>query len=152
MSLIKVSRIKNKEELLTLLHHLASTLKSEEPTFIIIDSLPSIFFKSSKNHQATTGLNQLTQVCKYLASECQQIVIVTNILSQWSEIDGFVLNQQTNPISVKPVLGKYWLHVPNTRLLIEHQDNETRTISVWKSTGLELELNCKVQIDNSGVK
>ena len=151
MHSIKVSRVTNINELLTLLYSLTNSLKSNPTSVIIIDSLPAIVLKSSKNNTATINLNQLSNVCKFLIKECQQIMIITNIISQWSEVDGFVLDQETKPVTIKPTLGKYWLHVPDTRLLMEQLENEERKISVWKSTVLKSQTFCTVNITEAGV-
>ncbi|XP_012272480.1 DNA repair protein RAD51 homolog 4 [Orussus abietinus] len=153
MSQMKITRVRNIHQLLNFLFHLTSQLKiqSESPTkLIVIDSLPAILLHSTENHNTSFALNHLANVCKYLANEFHISLITTNLITKWREVDG-LLEVKNQNVTMKPTLGKYWLHVPNTRLLIKKLQTETRQITVWKSSQLKLHSSCTVNITDSGV-
>ena len=155
MNQIRITQVTNIYELLTVLYHLTKSLKSSEtktPTkLIIIDSLPSILLASSTNHKTLYFLNHVANVSKYLANEIRVPLIFVNLITQWRDIEGFAAKIMENPVTVKPMLGKFWIHVPNSRLLIEKLENEDRKISVWKSLDLEVGANCCITINDAGV-
>lgn len=60
---------------------------------------------------------------------------------------------QVSTNDLRPMLGKYWLHAPNMRLLISRLNNEVpqRLIRITKSTYLPLGASCVVSISEKGV-
>jgi hypothetical protein len=62
-------------------------------------------------------------------------------------------NQCTNQLDFKPAIGKYWFHVPNTRLMFTTilKNKQQICIHISKSAYLSLNENCILQIDDCGV-
>ena len=152
---IKLTQVKNINELLTVLHHLTRTLKSSEnesnTELLVIDSLPALFLASNSSHDTTYSLSHLRNMCRFITSEYNVSIIATNLVTQWQEEPGIVFKEGRNLKALKPSLGKFWLHVPNTRLLIEQEQNEERKITVWKSFDLQAGTSCVVKITDVGI-
>lgn len=144
-----VIRIETINELFNLLH----SIKSTRIKLVIIDSLPAIFFNTDfESHGPNyASLNNFTNLIRCLASESNAAFITVNLVRQWREMNSFEPGEFKNPLIVKPMLGKYWLSIPNTRLLIETGALESRKITVWKSTYLSSGSTCNVIIKNTGV-
>lgn len=56
----------------------------------------------------------------------------------------------------KPAIGKYWFHIPNTRLMITtiinpQQQQQQMYINITKSVYIPLNEKCILNIDNFGV-
>ncbi|KAG6800203.1 DNA repair protein RAD51 4 [Apis mellifera caucasica] len=156
MERIKVCCVYNMHQLLKVLHWLSINLKEENEDcrtrIIIIDSLPALIFKFSKDHKTTIILNHLANICHFLAKEFNLSIISVNLISQWNNINEEGTSASSNEnILIKPTLGKYWAHVPNTRLLLEKQELGNRKISIWNSFQLEADLACTLIVNDSGV-
>ncbi|XP_043282968.1 DNA repair protein RAD51 homolog 4 isoform X2 [Venturia canescens] len=156
MNQIKVIQVKNVNELFGVLYDMA---KSEEKwanekstKLVIIDSLPSLILSTlGKNTNSHRSLNQMAGVLRFLANEHQISVITNNLVSKWQDIERFGAPIPVKPIRVKPYLGKYWEHAPNTRLHIEKMYNgEKRKISVWKSFELKIGTSCIAELTDAG--
>lgn len=149
---IKVTQVKNVYELISILHQLSKILKNESDTkLLVIDSLSTLFLVSTKNPEATHFLNNLQNVLRFITNEYNVPVITTNLVTRWSEEIGSLFKDDRNSTVFKPTLGKYWFHIPNTRLLIEKVKREERKISVWQSSDLKVGINCNVNIICAGV-
>ncbi|XP_003698614.1 DNA repair protein RAD51 homolog 4 [Apis florea] len=159
MERIKVCCVYNIHQLFQVLHWLSVNLKEENEEsrtrIIIIDSLPALIFKFSKDHKTTIILNHLANICHFIAKEFNLSIISVNLISQWNNINeegtSASSNENINDILTNPTLGKYWAHVPNTRLLLEKQELGNRKISIWNSFQLEADLACTLIISDSGV-
>ncbi|OAD60786.1 DNA repair protein RAD51 like protein 4 [Eufriesea mexicana] len=158
MERIKVCCVYNIHQLFKILHWLTVALKEESEEcrtrIVIIDSLPAIIFKYSKSHKTTITLNHLANICHFIAEEFRLSIISVNLITQWTTT---VNEEETSTCSNKkcsdviPTLGKYWSHVPNTRLLLEKVELQNRKISIWNSFQLEANLSCILTINDSGV-
>lgn len=54
----------------------------------------------------------------------------------------------------KPAIGKYWFHIPNTRLMITtilSQQQQQMCINIAKSVYIPINEKCILSIDNCGV-
>ncbi|XP_076654088.1 rad51 recombinase D [Halictus rubicundus] len=156
---IRVCSIQNLHELFKVLRWLTSALKEEKEDcrtrIIIIDSLPAIIFKYSKDYRIAIPLNHLANICFFIANEFRLSIITVNLITQWNSDDGtesarINMNDVIHS-DVIPTLGKYWAGIPNKRLLIEKVDLGNRKISIWKSIQFETDISCVLSIGNSGV-
>ncbi|CAK9821895.1 DNA repair protein RAD51 homolog 4 [Anthophora retusa] len=158
MERIKVCCIYTLQQLFKVLHWLTVTLKEEEESchtrVIIIDSLPAVIFKYSNDSKSTAALNHLANIYKFIANEFHLSIININLITQWnsdSEKGSSSTSSSRNCNDVLPTLGKYWSHVPNTRLLLDKIGLGKRKISVWKSFQLEANLSCILNITDCGI-
>lgn len=93
---------------------------------------------------------------KCLAADFSITFCIVNIATPSSEIDNSspedCAELQSDIEEIRPMLGKYWLHMPNTRCFIKKcMDNLSRTIKIVKSTHLQTGLLCSVKIGEFGV-
>lgn len=92
-----------------------------------------------------------------MATEFHMLFIVVNLATNFVETEVCIgeVEEESRELSneVRPLLGKYWLHSPNTRLLISRFNNEApqRLIRVVKSTYLPVGANCVVCVNQLGV-
>lgn len=70
-----------------------------------------------------------------------------------SKVTEDVYQHYTNQLDFKPAIGKYWFHVPNTRLMISTIMNNQQQICITtsKSVHLSLDENCILEIDERGI-
>ncbi|XP_050451491.1 DNA repair protein RAD51 homolog 4 [Cataglyphis hispanica] len=134
----KVCHIRSSCDLIRVLRELVIFYKAkknvsfEEKRFlVIIDSLPAIIFKVTRQAnqydlETTYELEDLAEACRFLTRECHAIVITVNSVTRWNSSD------QIDPAAITPALGRHWIRVPATRLLIIRQHNEIRRITIWK--------------------
>nr|XP_003699875.1 PREDICTED: DNA repair protein RAD51 homolog 4 [Megachile rotundata] len=157
MNRIKVCCIYKLDQLFKILRLLTVSLKEEKAEYrtriIIIDSLPAIIFKFSQSHETTVALNHIANMCHFIANEFQLSIVTVNLVTQWNtNAEGSTnTNRSENYNEVTPALGKYWSHVPNTRLLMEKIGIESRKISVWKSFQLAPNVACTLSINDCGI-
>lgn len=164
MEKILVTRVHSFSGLYSFLYHLKNQLVREPGSFrvVFVESLPAIFLQYM-GHQKSDGLgllNCLASLLKYIAHEHHVCIMLVNLATTWVEEEVStpldpVAETSTSSTSydVKPVLGKYWAHVPSTRLCIEKCDlpNE-RKITVLKSAHLAVGSSCKVTLTSVGVE
>ncbi|XP_008543628.1 DNA repair protein RAD51 homolog 4 [Microplitis demolitor] len=154
MERVKVTSLKNITELLTVLHNFSSSFKAnndkDKPKLIIIDSLPVIFSMLEENTENFGSLNYLANVCRNLVTECCLSIVTVNLLRVWRDNDDLRELSADDPMDLVPHLGKYWINIPNTRLFIDKQDNETREIKVLQSIDLEVNSSVQVTVDDTG--
>ena len=79
---------------------------------IIIDSLPCTILNSIDRIENNASLNHLVNIMRYVAIEHHIVFLVVNLIVTWNENDG-------RDTVEKPLCGKYWSTVPNTRIKIE---------------------------------
>jgi len=86
-------------------------------------------------------INHISSVLKYLCNK-NATILVTNLAVKKCDF--------TN--DVKPAIGKYWFHTPNTRLMITTIRNQQQIcINVAKSVYIPLDEKCILSIDDYGV-
>jgi len=95
--------------------------------------------------ETTYELDDLAEVCRFLTRECQAVVITVNSITRWDSPG------QTDPADITPALGKYWVRIPATRLLITRRHGETRRINIWKDLRLIENSFCTVTISDIGI-
>ena len=107
-------------------------------------------------------MNQLANTMKYIVTEFHVTFLVVNLAVHFLEeenvptdVNNECLPQEGNFViceTVKPALGKYWLDVPCTRLFIHKiGSNDSRQITIMKSTYLSTRKCCKVTVQPRGV-
>lgn len=149
---IKITEARSIPELFAIVHKLTKTLKNESNTrLLVIDSLAALFFLSTSKHETIYFLNNLRNMLRFIASEYNISIITTNLVTYWNEENAIFLKNGVNIKSLKPTLGKFWLRIPNTRLLIEHKENEERQVTVWKSCDLQIGTSCDIKITYDGI-
>ncbi|XP_011646548.1 DNA repair protein RAD51 homolog 4 [Pogonomyrmex barbatus] len=154
----KVCQVRSPHELIQALRQLLTLCKTEQNDaplegrkfyLIIIDSLPAVIFKVTRNAQqdleTTYELDDLAEICRFFTRECQAVVITVNLITRWNS------PEQTNSADITPALGKYWMRVPATRLLITRLYGEIRRIKVWKDLRLNENSFCTVTVNDVGV-
>lgn len=95
-------------------------------------------------------LNSLASSLKQLAWVHNVAVIVTNLGTKHYEDEDETSGNREESV-IKPFLGKYWLHVPNTRVLISRDTDLKRIISIHKSDYLDLKKEDEVNITGISV-
>lgn len=123
--------------LITCLHGMKKKL---EP-IIIIDSLPALYlsFIGFYKNDGLCYINHICSVLKYLCNK-NATILVTNLAIKNCDF--------TN--DVKPAIGKYWFHIPNTRLMITINQQQM-CLSIAKSVYIPLNEKCILNIDDYGV-
>lgn len=78
-------------------------------------------------------------------------IAVRNCLT--NKVNEDVYYQCTNQLDFRPAIGKYWLHVPNTRLMFTTKLNYQQQICIHVSKSVYLSHNekCILQINECGV-
>ncbi|KAF7388138.1 hypothetical protein HZH66_010905 [Vespula vulgaris] len=156
MEQIRVTLVRDPNKLLDILRRMINILKQEDDIrtkALIIDSLPGIIFKFSKEPEINITLNHLSNLCRLLANEFYIPIIIVNLTTQWTPLSDKSSGSATKETQtlVNPTLGKYWLHIPSTRLLIEKLNNDYRKITVWKSFQIKMDSLCSVKLSEAGV-
>lgn len=130
---------------------------------VIVDSLPILVMPllDGTRKEGLGILNQLAMTLKTLASEQQIAVVVVNNVVQMQ--NGSSVHKSDSHPKWKPALGRYWEHMPHTRLFVEQAElpdhnrslnlslsepceNQSSPslslslkVSVWKSTRLKMD-------------
>ncbi|EFN84328.1 hypothetical protein EAI_13820 [Harpegnathos saltator] len=123
----------------------------EKRFLVIIDSLTAIIFETTRQMQQKTcesiyQLDELAEVCRFLIFECRATVVTVNSVSRWNSTNG------AKPADVTPALGKYWIPIPATRLLLARQQHgEIRKITVLRDPRVKWEDSCTVNVCGAGV-
>ncbi|THK33073.1 DNA repair protein RAD51 homolog 4 isoform X1 [Diachasma alloeum] len=150
MGQIKLTQIQSLPELFSTLYSLVSA-KDDKLRVIIIDSLHSLFHVTTDNYESLYSLNHLWNICKYLADECCLSVITVNAVTQWRENESLPVNGAETSTIIKPMLGRFWRGVPNTRIYVEEMGNDKRKLTICKSHELSIGKNVEIKIVNSGI-
>lgn len=153
---IRICRVGSIKKLFMILDHLFQILpKSNQEKLsriIIIDSLPGLLFKTSNDHQLNYTLNRLTNILRRILDVFNVSIITVNLITQWNVSSlGNSTFSCKNDVEVNPTLGKYWSHIPNSRLFMQSINNETKQITVWKSFQLKTGSACTVKLNCSGI-
>ncbi|KAJ9595701.1 hypothetical protein L9F63_013114 [Diploptera punctata] len=168
MERIKVTRINNIYEALSFLHHLKNNLQHEQDgqhslRIVILDSISVLFFPfiGENFNEGLSLMQQLANIIKYIVTEYHLAFLIVNLATRIDDDaaaatgEGYcqLSNRGTTVIEgMRPAIGKSWLDVPCTRLMI-HKINsgEMRQITVVKSTYLPTEKQCKMEIKARGI-
>lgn len=102
------------------------------------------------------GLCYINHVCSVLKYLCKKksTVVVTNLAVKCCDFTNKTSDvkfQQTKQMDIKPAIGKYWFHVPNTRLMLTTINKQQISINIAKSVYLPLNEKCMLSIDHCGV-
>lgn len=144
--------------LITCLHG----LKQKLDPIIIIDSLPALYLSFIGIYKNDGKLkifklipisylffiflglcyiNHISSVLKYLCNKNATILITNLAVKNCDFINNF-----------KPAIGKYWFHIPNTRLMITSIINQQQMcINISKSAYIPLDYKCILSINDHGV-
>lgn len=100
-------------------------------------------------------MNYIYSVLKYLCKK-SAIIILTNLAIKncdfTSKINEDVNCQPLKQIEFKPAIGKYWLHVPSTRLMITTLiPKQQICIHIGKSINISMNKKCILNIDENGI-
>lgn len=102
-------------------------------------------------------MNHICSVLKYLCKQ-NAIIVTINLAVKncdfTNKINEDLHHQNTGQMDFKPAIGKYWFHVPNTRLMFTtllKNKQQQLCINISKSTYLALNEKCILSIDNCGV-
>lgn len=99
-----------------------------------------------KTYESIYQLDELAEVCRSLMFECRVAVITVNAISRWNSTN------ETDPTDVTPALGKYWIPIPATRLLLARQlQGEVRRITILRDPRVKWKDSCVVIVSNAGV-
>lgn len=101
-------------------------------------------------------MNHICSILKYLCKQ-NATIVVTNLaikncnLTNKGNENSF--NQYAEQFDFKPAIGKYWIHIPNTRLMFTTEINKQQTIciSIVKSSHIPIDKKCILNIDDCGV-
>lgn len=98
---------------------------------------------------------------KSMATEFNLSFILVNLASSFVDTESTPVDgedeeeeiRDTIMTSVRPMLGKYWLHAPHTRLVVSRQSSEDPEclIQVLKSISLPLGKSCVVSVSQQGI-
>lgn len=156
MAGIKVYQITDIYELFAVIYRLSKVshedFKQLPKRLIIVDSLSVLFALVSKT-DFNGFLCDFASVCRYIVARSNTaIVIVNTVRNEYSDISLEAQKTDNNfKLQVKPSLGKYWLYVPNVRLLMTQEEYGQRKIVVWKSNQMQLGNSCFVCIKDEGI-
>lgn len=101
-------------------------------------------------------MNHICSILNYLCKK-KATIILTNLAVKncdfTSKINEDMYDQHAEHLNFKPAIGKYWFHIPNTRLMIANDINgQQLSINITKSVYLPLdEKKCILNIDDCGV-
>lgn len=103
-----------------------------------------MLFLSSNDHSENNNLlNHLANVLRYIAAEHNVAVIVTNLVTTWTEGD-FQSYQETIE---KIACGKYWRGVPNVKVKIGKKHREGVDVSLLKFNNVCSNVSCVIPDD-----
>jgi len=101
-------------------------------------------------------MNHICSILKYLSRQ-NAIIIVINLAIKncdfTNKINENLYRQHTGQMDFKPGIGKYWFHVPNTRLMLTTIVNKQQYICINTSKSAYVAVNekCTLSINNCGV-
>lgn len=98
-------------------------------------------------------INHICAVLKYLC-KIKSTVVVTNLAVKYCDFTNKINDvkyQQIEQMNIRPAIGKYWFHIPNTRLMLTTINKQQISINIGKSVYLPLNEKCMLIIDDCGV-
>ncbi|KAB0795647.1 hypothetical protein PPYR_12486 [Photinus pyralis] len=149
MSKMLVKRLHTQHELINTLYQIKEDvyIRRLKLRLIIIDSLPPLFYQSRDFERNYGVMNDFVNILHFLTRELHIAIVVTNVITTWYEGDFHVENSATEKLG----LGKYWLQIANTRLVIKKRANSECTVQVMKSNRLPKGASCKLWIRDEGI-
>ncbi|KAL0269487.1 UNVERIFIED_CONTAM: hypothetical protein PYX00_007198 [Menopon gallinae] len=159
MNRIKICRALKATELLSLLQKLTKDLDEAEGRtlgfrIIIIDSLSCLFFRflGADWNEGLVLLNNLASLLHFIAVEYHIAILVTNLVTSWTVDDVNDEEEELFPEQKQtPVLGRYWAHVPDTRINVKKMENANNWLLViMKSTTQAFGKTANVTLTKSG--
>ncbi|KAG7202046.1 hypothetical protein KM043_004728 [Ampulex compressa] len=154
---IRICEVYGKYRLLKRLKQLWEILPKEEKMLrtrvIIIDSLSVVLRECVEEQKENRYLSRLASICRFLAKEYSLSIIIVNLIidpNEVAESDAFAQGYARSQFRLA-ALGKYWLQVPNVRLLLEETRKEQYQITLCRSLYQEIGLKCTMYISDAGV-
>lgn len=147
---VLIKRVNTKHELINSLFEIKDKLQSSlKLRVVIIDSLPALYWQSSDHSENNSFLNHTINILRYLALECNIVIVVVNLITLWNE-GGF--NTQDS-YQEKVTCGGYWYNVPNVRLKFEGGSEDICKVTLMKTWKVMPEIcECEVKLTDSGIK
>nr|CAI5834544.1 unnamed protein product [Callosobruchus analis] len=141
LSRLLVLRVHTRPELLNTLFSIKQIL-SVNQTFklLIIDSLPALYFFNDNHTENNSFMNYTVNILNYLVNECNLVILVTNLMTWWT--DGDIKNVDT--IKERISCGGYWSNVPNARIKLKKK-GETCIVNLTKAVKA-MPPNCECQL------
>lgn len=125
-----VEEITTNHELINSLYAIKSELETcttSKTRIIIIDSLSCVFSQYSMDHSENNNLlTHLVNCMHYLMCEYHVVFLITNLVTQWNNFD---LKSDSETVAC----GRFWSSIPNFKLRIEKNNDNSGTISLIKS-------------------
>lgn len=106
------------------------------------------------------GLCYMNHICSILKYICKNdaTILITNLALKNCDFatkinEDLLYHQHKGKIDLKPAIGKYWFHVPNTRLMLTTILNKQKNIHIHniKSVYIPINEKCILSIDDKGV-
>jgi len=145
LSKMLLSEPRNPYTLITALHELAKETNKKSLRLLIIDSLAALFIPLSGDHTESVGLlSTVSSFLQFIANEYCLPVIVTNLTTKWHGPD-------TDPVQ-KASLGRYWEHIPSTRISMSQLSGNDILLTITKSSMLPIGPSCTLKVYESGVQ
>ncbi|CAH0382110.1 unnamed protein product [Bemisia tabaci] len=167
MNRIKITKVRTMDELVSTLHQLKTSLGNQETCcrLIIIDSLSGVYLPmlNEADNDGSCFMNHIASLMRFISKQFHLLFLVVNLATKVFDPEACLEHSDEAPVEpntpfkdLRPLLGRYWLHVPSTRLLIHRIDDRnlhdtTRTISVLKSSSIPIFSSCSVTIAKEGI-
>lgn len=160
---IKICHSTNAFKLLRDLHHIRTAFSEAEEKYlgfkvIIIDSLSVLFQEFHNFIEGLSVLSNIVQVMNLLVSKYHIVILITNFVTSWTpkstleesdceEFINYFFKVET------PALGRYWAHVPTTRIMIKRRGcMDECYLTNLKSRYQPIGKTVKICITEAGVK
>jgi len=100
-------------------------------------------------------MNHISSILKYLCKQ-NATILITNLAVRncdfTNKINGDLYCQHIGEYDYKPAIGKYWIHIPNTRLMLSKTNiKQEICVNISKSIYLTLNEKCVLHINDCGV-
>lgn len=158
---IKISHPKTAYSLLNDLHLLKNAFSEVKEKYlgfkvIIIDSLSALFQNFCDLSECLSILNNMANIMNFLASEYHLIFLVTNFVTCWTTFENSSHNNTEEVLDIQkielPALGKYWTHVPSTRIIMRRRGTtDVSFLTILKSECQPRGKSVRINIGNDGV-
>ncbi|KAL1140209.1 hypothetical protein AAG570_000141, partial [Ranatra chinensis] len=98
-------------------------------------------------------LNHAVATLRSIVNRHNRIAIVTNLGTKYIDEEERKESKTNSDVQVKPLLGKFWSHVPNMRIIVQKTsaNNSERSLHIVKSCLLPIGKRCMVRITDKGV-
>nr|CAH7741315.1 unnamed protein product [Callosobruchus chinensis] len=141
LSRLLIVRVHSRPEFLNTLFGVKKILRANQTSkLLIIDSLPALYFLNDNHTENNSFLNYTVNILNYLVNECNLVVLVTNLMTWWSEGDIKTVDAMKERISC----GGYWANVPNARIKLKKK-GETCIVNLTKAVKA-MPSNCECEL------